>query len=323
MAIDYFEQAERVAQTAEMRELSRSAIDQLSDETEQTKATLWFALGTGYDDNALLADDEIDFSSDQSDNLYQLTLYGNLQLLGTQKHGLQALALYQQETYAELTDFDSKYRWFGAQYAFPIGGLQNQLRYSAHQTVLGEDDFENNTTTSLISGVMLGATTQLRFKLDYESVDAEDDFAFLDGDRKAAALTLRHHKKRWSIGYKHETNDRNDLLTNNNEFFSFSPTKDKLELKFIWPLSNSFGTEFDTSKTQKTYPDPDTRLEGTNTQREDDRTNASLLFYYLFKGNWRLNLEFNHSENSSNFAEFNYARSTAFISLDKAFEFSW
>jgi outer membrane autotransporter protein len=230
------------------------------------------------------------------------------------------------QRYTEWEGFD--YTFFETGLSYPLKKQRWQIRpvVSIRSSELGGDPYQDSTVTSLQIGYAPGDSWRIRADLQMESIDADDAFIFLDGDKSAVKFTL-YNQSGWQLNYELESNDRRDLIyidtqngTDSEEFYSFSPNRQRLEIEYPFQLSSTLKLIAGTSHRQSLYRDADRRSDGTIKKREDGLWQLHLGLESSFYSGWRISANVDVFDNDSNFDEFSYRRATFNLALDKEFK---
>lgn len=334
-ADEYFRKAEQAAQTERLRKLSRYARDAMSLETtEQDQAMaaennmldigqglLWVELSAGYDDNVLLVQPEETGASNEEDTLAGIMLFGHYYGAGNRHHGLRLYGLALLHRHSRLDTFDLGIKGAGADYVVTTGQWRHNLDMMRLQTSLGEDELEDVSRLTLSSTVMLTDNLQLKFQLGYESIDASPTYSFLDGKRQTGSAAFSETAGDWELEYNLELNDREDYLSTDGEFQSFSPKRQELAYVKQIGFGKSLMLETEAAYTRSRYRDENIQPDGTRQTREDEHPSLAIRLYRTWMNNWRLGAELRYTENESNVDQYDYSRHAFTLTLDKAFRF--
>jgi hypothetical protein len=324
----WFTRAFRSARTDALQHLSQTELNKLGiNPSSHERWMIWTEIGVEYDDNVLLIPDQSDSASNQEDSSYNLTLYGHYQFNNAkQQQGLRWHGLMTTQRYTEWEGFD--YTFFETGLSYPFKKQRWQIRpvVSIRSSELGGDSYQDSTVTSLQIGYTPGNSWRIRSDLQLESIDADDAFIFLDGDKSAVKFTL-YNQSGWRLSYERESNDRRDLIyideqngTDSEEFYSFSPNRQRLEMEYPFQLRPTLKLIAGASHRQSLYRDADRRSDGTVKKREDGLWQMRLGLESGFYSGWRISANVYVFDNDSNFDEFSYRRATFNLALDKEFK---
>jgi tetratricopeptide (TPR) repeat protein len=237
-AIDYYSRAQKKSGDSPIASLAALRLKALLPDTGKKEARKWYGIasvGAGYDDNAMLAsDDAVEEVGEEEDWFGELYTAGGRYLTGGWKNGVRLdggvyARLYRDETaYNALVIF---------------AGISHDRQYDLWRTRAGltvdadfDDDGHYATTPALELAAERGFT-DYRLKIYDTSywVEAYDTYSYLTGlkNRCGGELAYRIPGGHVSAGCEVEYNDRDDLY-NEDEFFSYSPIRGKLnaELDF-------------------------------------------------------------------------------------------
>jgi Tfp pilus assembly protein PilF len=324
----WFTRAFRSARTDTLRNLSQTELNKLDIvAASHERWMVWTEIGVEYDDNVLLIPDQSESASNREDSSYNLTLYGHYQFNNAkQQQGLRWHGLMATQRYTEWDGFDYTFFETGLSYPFKKQRWQARPGVSIRSSELGGDPYQDSSVASLQVGYTHGSDWLIRTDLQLESIDARDTFIFLDGDKSAVKFTL-YNKSGWLLRYERESNDRRDLIyiddqngTDSEEFYSFSPNRQRLEMEYPFQLRPSLKLIVGAANRQSLYRDADRRSDGTIKKREDGLWQLHLGLESGFYSGWRISANIYVIDNDSNFDEFSYRRATFNLALDKEFK---
>lgn len=335
-AIAFFQQAERAAKTENLKKLSQLALESMAPETtvrqspaggteapgsKSERGLLWMQFSAGYDDNVLLIQSEESGVSGEDDTLAGTMLFGHYYATGNRRHGLRLYGLILLDRHSNLDNFDSDIRGGGADYSVTTSRWRHNLDLMLLQTGLGGDKLENTTRLTFSNVTALTNTLQLKLQLGYESIDASPAYTFLEGNRQIGKIGLSGENESWALEYNLEYDDREDYLTQDGEFQSFSPQQQALVFTKRVGFGGTWTLELEGAYLQNRYRDENILTDGTRLTRKDNRPSLTVGLYKTWLNDWRVGGELNYVENESNLDENDYTRHAFTLTLDKTLRF--
>ena len=169
----------------------------------------------------------------------------------------------------------------------------------------------------------LGAT-HVSIRNDLAYIDADSDFAFIEGVRNRLTLELfgRADIGRWRVGYRNEFNDRDDLDADDT-FLSYSPWRHEfygdLRRRLTDRLDAQARLEYRHSRYRDDNREFDTEGDLIEGQRRENRWVAALLLRYNLNRTFSTFVEYRFTDNDSNFDRFTYRGNQVQLGIDAAF----
>ena len=317
----YFGRAEQTASTDKLRTLSRIAISNLQHEKEKPpRGIFWFEVSATNDDNALLLSTDQSIATGEEDSSSDIFLYGQYQLTGDQSKGIRLqtfIVSTQYDTHDELDLFATN---IGVDYRISQETWQHIFGISSLRTDFGDTELENSTQLNYSAYGVFGER-QFSFVLEHENIDAGPEYNFLNGEQNLFSAGIQNKSGRWRLRYTTEQSERDDLLSTDGEFRSFSYLRHNLDWRQKFRFSDSWSVEFYAKVSKTHYADEDLRLDGTQILRMDDRLILAGTVSKSWNSGWRAQLELRNTDNHSNLEEFSYEQTMLTVSVDKTFEF--
>lgn len=212
-AQSHFQSALRLSGNDKLKELAARQLEKL--EKEPARSTTWsgyVSLGAGRDDNVTLDIEGTVDSSAVRDEFAELYAYGNVQLAGSQKNGVQVNVRGYQLTYRDIDEFDYTNLEISPEIDRQWGGWHTSFTGNIGLVYLGGAFFER-LAGSGIRGVR-PLTPDLSLDLGYQftHIAAEDDYDYLSGMSHQFSFGVRStlfdaHSR---LNYFLELNSRND-----------------------------------------------------------------------------------------------------------------
>jgi tetratricopeptide (TPR) repeat protein len=287
----------------------------------------WFgivSLGTGYDDNVVLLNDQsLVGVSNQSDYFAEALASASGFVQGDVEHGWRADAVGYYRGYRDLSDFDYGTTTLGMTYNTMTSTAQWQFGARANAQFVGGDVY---TASAIARAQLLKPLGAYRFRgrNDLSYVDGADHFGYLTGwqdrisvqiDRRVGAYVLR-------AGYEFEWNDRRDSSTST-EFFSYSPVWNRLYVEAVRSFGDALELELRAAYEFSRYDDENVEVQPngavSTAARDDDRFAAALRVTYHPFDSWNVYGEYAYSNNSSKFSQYEYTDNQVMLGVERPF----
>lgn len=323
-AINRFKHARAMAKTEKMRRLSELALQRMitPDTAEPEPAAPWFIWvegGIGYDSNAALA---ADFATKTGgrDETFGFSAYGHYDFTRLRLHGLVNL-----EHYSELHDFNFDLLETGASLPLENGAWRFRPGLSLRRMRVGDESLQDSAALLFQSTLRMGGDFDLKFYLEHEAIDAGGGYQHLEGTRNYFQASVSTPADRWRLVWDVELNDREDLAGEaSSEFFSFSPRRIQWQLEYRNPLTERINLKLAAGLQDSKYRGTDIRIDDeatvvTEMRRSDDRNRLILELEYRHRNDWQSRMELIYLERNSNFAEYDYDRTTLMLSVGRTF----
>ena len=279
------------------------------------------SLSGGDDSNATsLANDLLDTKSNASDTFIELLLYGQYQLSGTSRDGINVYGLGFDRAFNEFSRLDSRVIGTGFGFAKPLGDYQFETGLRLTRTSLDSEQVADQTQISM--GVSrLWSFGTLNLDLRTSRFDAAVPYSQIDGDQQQLELGWQKRFGDFTVKtrYRYEENDREDLLRGG-AFASYSPTRNALRAEMRWQASAKLSTGLAVEYI-------DSQFEGINRLREIDgsvkqerregvqhKLNADVA--YRFNPNWLLRAQYQLTDQRDNFDIYQYDKHRVFASIE-------
>lgn len=279
------------------------------------------SLSGGDDSNATsLANDLLETKSNAGDSFHEILLYGQYQLSGTARNGLNVYGLGFDRAFNEFSRLDSRVIGGGLGYLKPLGKFQFETGLRFTRTSLDSEDVADQTQFSL------GVSRQWSFgtlNLDLRAsrFDAAAPYSQIDGDQQQAEFGWRRSFGDFTFKtrYRYEENQRQNLQRGG-AYASYSPTRNALLAQMRWQASTKLSTGLSAEYIESRY-DGVNRLrdvDGTikQAQREGEQLKLNADIAYRLSPNWLLRAQYQLTDQSDNFDIYQYDKHRVFGSIE-------
>lgn len=275
----------------------------------------------GYTDNASLSSDSsLTASSQKGSALLSLLAGGKGQITGDYRNGLQAAATFYRIDYPNVRAFSQNDIRAGAQYRLSGGPWSALLAANGEYITLG------GRTLETLGGVKSAVSRQLTGRdgvnliYRYDHIAGGSFYNYLSGWRQSLALenVWRSDVFRTTGGYRFELNRRKDL-TNGSQFFSESPTRQRVYADLYWQFVPKAELHLGGRYQYSRYNKPNVIAAGgtlTTITRSDRYAYAQAAFNYKLTEDWRLGGGYEYMRNDSNLARYRYVSNRFMASLE-------
>lgn len=300
------------------KDLGLSALNYrlIEDINKDLKKSAWSALllvGTGYNDNVLIADAGASAISGVGDTFFALVSRAQRSM-----GKLDFLVEASVRDYRELSEYDhTGFR----------GGIRKALGRSGHtlgayleQASLGGKDLHQVASLEYERDFSNVKNAPVRFKYSFDHYTMLNaDYAHLGGSRQNIRLARERMRKNGSSEFyvRAEYNDREDQKIMGN-FYSFSPARLGIGAVYTRNLGHHWAWSGSLYIQESLFKDPDKRL-GVFKTRQDGFTEIRLQLVRVSSSKWLYRTNYIRALNSSNYAEYSYSQNIASVELVKAF----
>ena len=162
----------------------------------------------------------------------------------------------------------------------------------------------------------LGGDQLVRLSGEWTRVDAVDAFDELDGWQSRAEFrwSLPAGPGRMRLAYRLELNDREDLESED-DFASYSPTRNRTEAFYHWPLNDAWALQGILHFERSRYADRH-RRNGEQTRRRDRETRIMARAQRTLTERVQFQAQFSHENQRSSLAEFEFRQNIFRIGLE-------
>jgi hypothetical protein len=321
----------RAYQTSTVERVKRLASDRLEALTGDRSAradggwTLYISGAAGQDDNPALLQDGVTAIAVEEDTFFESIVNVNGYLTGSPDSGLRLNATLYDRRYGEMTDLtmsgvDVGLYWdtSGESWRFSRGVRANSYWIGGNAYSTGGSLVLQ--ATQLNNWVNLDITNELAY------IDGSDAYDFVSGIRNRLNIDLfrRTSGMEWRIGYRNELNYRDDLLTTENKFFSYSPTRHSVYARLRKDLNTNWSVTGRAEYRNSQYSDSNRELDPESEElieraRREERVEVSALLRYDLTRSVSLFTGYRYTDNSANFERFTYNSNEFSIGLDAVF----
>jgi len=318
-----FRNAKQQATTDKLKQLADAKLTSPDSNASAPKWTNHFSLGSGYDDNVFLADDQtLANASDESDSFLEVAAFANRYLSGNFADGWRLDLGGYYRGHNDLNDYDFGAGSVAAMYNRLLGPWHVQAGLRGDVQLAGSDHYTSGATFRTRAYRRFGSVG-LRLTNDFGVIEGASSYDYLSGTRNrlTAEFIRRVNKARWRLGYLFEINDRDDLVLTN-EFFSYSPTRHGVFGAVEIPLSERWAAEVRADFRTSDYDDQNVEIElddsVTQMARDADRISTTLRLAYRVHRNWQLFVEYQYNDSDSDFDRYSYNSSRYQIGIESA-----
>ncbi|MDH5445894.1 MAG: tetratricopeptide repeat protein [Gammaproteobacteria bacterium] len=317
VAQTHFETVLANTQQVSLIKLAKYRLEKLGIPTDKSWS-VFASIEHGQDNNVTVASNEA--PSKKTSSYTDYYLFGSLQVLGTDKNGLQVEAYVLDSKYHSLQTENMQLKSIGLNLPFTTGNWQNDAGIDYLESTLGGKDFQQTTIYELKTKYPTSATGELRLRYRYYEIDSTPIYAELDGSKQRARMEFRQTRKndRFRLYYEFETNDRNETPAST---ANYSPIRSTVRTAYTYLFTDKLEAKVDLAWRYSEYP----RWRYTSTTgtfsaiRADVRLKSSLEISYYLNTNWFLTAKTSHTRNDSNLNRYSYKRQVNSISLNMSF----
>lgn len=277
----------------------------------------------GYEDNVVLAPDQLAGDSETGDNFFELLGVGWLSASGPQGTDLTLTGSAYALDYWDLSRFDIAALRAGPELAGGAGDWRWRLEASGAMVYLDRDRFERLVTVD--ARVRRFGARDLSWELGFRRdwITGYSPYRYLSGtrDRIRVAGRYRPADLRMRAGYELELNDRDDLRVAG-DFASYSPTRHTLFAE-LGVRPGPWALDLESELRFSAYNDPH-RLAGRTRTRKDTRWRTSVRVSRQLDGILAVFGEVVRTVNESNFAgdpftDYGYISNYYLVGLEHSF----
>lgn len=284
----------------------------------------WFtllSLGGGYDDNAIAFPDRLQTSASQGEDYFiEALAYGQVYLSGNAGDGVRLHGFGYTKQYDDLDIVDLNTFSAGISHEFTYNDWDLEYGAGAGYTEVDGDEL----TTQFQGQFKLGRTLgRNHYLASYRPVyhDGGGRFLHLEGWQHRLDLRWRHRVDdwRWTLRYRLEYNDRDDL-TAGNTFLSYSPLRNGILVQGDWYAAPDWTLTAGAEYTNSHYHD-ENRMSDIDglfkvQERDSDEIEAWVKVQYELARNWRVLAEYRYNKNSDNFLLYDYDRNEVKVAIE-------
>lgn len=313
-----------------LKRLAATQLDKLeatdtSPETREkpARAFMLFNIAAGHDSNVVSTPTSLQQgASNAADEFVDVLVFGSVPAAGNRDAGLQLSGYALTRQYHEFDSFDSGSYGASLQHRLPLeegrftAGADVALMTVGSEHVAMMTGFEFEWRGELESSV---------YRISYRPrwFDAGDAYSQVDGQQQRLDASWQYETQggwKWRAAYRLESNDRADLQTSSGEFFSYSPTRNRLGLRLRSPRSGNWRWSAELMSEASRHDDANTLTDvdgrRKTAQRETDALEAQLRGEYRLSRHWQLFGEVSAETVDDTFELYSYDRRMLRIGLE-------
>jgi hypothetical protein len=311
------------ARSPKLRALAQAALERILGRPEpDRRSSFYLSGGLGYDSNpVLLSDDSAALPRQGADWFGEAIASYGYTLAAREASSDQLNGSVYLRQYHEDTDLSQQDATLSYQHGFHGRDWRLDLGAVGETFYLGGDNLLSSGGLSAEGSRRLGPTT-LSLRWQGNRVFGGSGSTDLDGWQQLAQLA-------WSVPlgsawlrtqYAFESNARRDLDTGE-EFFSESPTRHGVSLRYSQPLGGRLSLDLRAGYRYSRYRSADQFYAGSNSSLTVQRRTEELTVlgatarYRLFPG-WNLLLHYDYSRNQADIPGFQYHRNQASLAVE-------
>ena len=324
----HYQRAYNTSESPKLQALARNKIvnqETASDVPLHESWSGFFSSGLGYDDNVVLVDaGTVEEVSDKDDFFAEVFGATNRYITGNYDRGWRAELGGYYRFHRELDEFDFGVGSLGLAYAQLAGFWHLQAGGSAYFRSAGGSSFTNSGVLTLSAYRPMENGLAFLGTFEGHRIKGSDNYEYLTGSasRTTIELNKRTHRTRYRFGYQLELNDRRDLEFED-EFFSYSPTRHRIFVRFERNLTQKFEGQLGFVFRSSDYGEENTQInpDGSVTEkvRKEDRITLAARLGYDISSSWHLFAEYEYTDNDSNFDQYSYKGSRLMIGFEADF----
>lgn len=327
-ALRYFRAGAEQQENERVATLAKSQLAQLEissppavAQTNSKRFSAVLNLSGGDDSNATsLANDLLDTSSKAQDSFHELLMFGQYQITGTARDGVNLYGLGFDRAFNEFSRLDSRVLGAGLGYVKPLGVYQFEFGSRFTRTSLDSEEVADQTQ------IALGVSRQWSFgtlNLDLRAsrFDAAAPYSQIDGDQQQLEFGWRKRFGDFTFKtrYRYEQNDRQDLQRGG-AFASYSPTRNGLRAEVRWQASENLSAGLAAEYIESRYRGVN-RLRDVNgsikqVQRESEQHKLNADIAYRMSANWLLKAQYQFTDQRDNFDIYQYDKHRVLGSIE-------
>ena len=281
------------------------------------------SIAAGYDDNVLLADDQLsDSVSDEADQFGEV-LAAARRPIGSASSGLVLDVSAYYRFHADVDDFDFGALSAGLLWRQLLGGWLFSTGVTGGAQFIAGDSYANSASYRLQFERRAGSVSW-RARNDLNYLSGSSDYDFITGWRNKSQLQVSNQlaNGQLRLGYEFEANDRDDFEAEN-QFSSYSPSVHRLYAGAAFDLSPRFGIDLLGAMALSDYQDKNRFLDGDGNlvelARDQDVLSLQVRFDYRVTDRWRLWSQYQHTSSESDLRRYDYASNAYLLGLETTF----
>jgi tetratricopeptide (TPR) repeat protein len=323
----HFRIAEARADSPQLRALAASRLTASTPGDVSADLHRWigtFALGSGYDDNVLLTDDDAQLGfADAADYFVEVLGTAGRFIAGGRENGwrLDLGAYYR--AHADLDDFNLGVGSGALAHHRTLGAWQLRIGAKIDLQLAGKSLFATVPGLRAQATRELG-TVRLRIRNDLNRVGGGSDFEHLTGwqNRAAVETSVPSGHSLLRAGYELELNGRDDFRIGT-EFASFSPSRHRVYVSAATALAERVELDLAAEFRASRYPDATVLIRSeavvVEPKRREDRLTGTARIGYRPAAAWAAFAEYQYTDQDSNIPRFRYVNHLVMLGLERAF----
>lgn len=306
-AAEWFTRARKISKSGKLAQLSAEQLRRLGYDipVEGHVAYPGFAMvrgSLGYDDNVTLQADIFSASAaNKGDSFAELFAYGNKQVAQFGNKVIQIEGSLFDIHYSALSNYDLDDLYLGAVLEDTLDQWTLDAGLSEDITFIGGSGLNRATTLQVAGERKIFDKSKLRLRYRLSRIDDLDAaYSYLNGWSHQFQIDSTSYVARYQIRltYRFEYNDRNDLQAP--LFTSYSPTRNTLRVRGLFPLANRLKTQIDLKYRNSSYHNASQQSDGSLITRNDDRYQAIVRVIYNLSKRADMTGEYAYTDNHSN-----------------------
>lgn len=314
-AVTWFQKAYTNNNNRKVTALAETALKRLgkAPNSQKRQKPAWkgfVSTSLASDSNVTLADDVNQPSA--NDTYMEIFASGNTWLTGNRKSGVRL------ELSGDLQKYNTETQYNYSKLSIGISRFKKYDQWKTRLKGAFDDIKVDGTGYEQIFSVMadtrktLDKNSELQMRYRFSSIDTPKQvYNHLTGTRHQFRIGMqkRFSKKRLKAYHQYELNDRKDSGSHaTNNFNSYSPTRQSLNIMGSFPLQNKLKMRLDGRYRASDYADANSLAGGGTKKRSDTQQRVRATLEYEIEKNIELNLQYALTENDSNINSFDYDR---------------
>ncbi len=323
-AREYFSYVDRRGSDPSLRVLAHKQLVQLGPVKKAPRGVGFLELESGYDSNVILRRLASTVTpSHQGSALYGILGGGAGVVQGSWGHGLLLSGSMFYRGFTAVGGYDQFLVQAGPKYRFDLGGWKWDTSAKLSYFRFGGATLETTAGVRARASHALGAKGTISFRGGVARANGGSQYGYLSGDIYfiGAKGAWAFDSTTFSVGYDHHVERRNDLQTGT-QFFSVSPTSDRISGSFKWSFAKNWSAGINADYSHARYRDPDVFTQNTTlvtVRRIDNYSSVRLSLKRDLSDALSLELSAEHDTNSSTVARYNYAQNVYLLRLSYLF----
>ncbi len=323
-ARQHFSYVDRQATDPALRRLAHKQLSQLGTEKKIPHAVGFLELESGYDSNVILRRLASTVTpSQQGSALYGVLAGGAGVVNGSWSRGLQMTGSVFYRGFTAVGGYDQLLVQAGPKYRFDWGRWKWETAAKLTYFRFGGATLETTAGVRARASHPLGAKGTMSFHGGVARANGGSQYGYLSGNVYfvGAKGEWKFDSTTFSVDYDHQVERRNDLHTGT-QFFSVSPTSDRISGSFNWAFTKNWSAGIHASYSHARYRDPDVFTQNTTlvtVLRIDDFSSVRLSVTRDLSSALSLELSAEHDKNDSTVSRYSYAQNLYLLRMSYLF----